>query len=105
MQRTLPSFLNQNIDITKLTKGVYDENINLVKFRNCIWFTNLDIAKRHEILNTIYTYKGNEDKYPKYDNYGDINVDKVATIPLDYEGVMGMPITFFWINIILNNLK
>lgn len=40
------------------------------------------------------TYKGNEKYYPKYDNYDAINVGKVAEIPLDYDGAMGVPITF-----------
>ena len=39
-------------------------------------------------------YKGNEEYYPKYDNYEAINVNKVVEIPLDYDGVMGVPITF-----------
>lgn len=56
------------------------------------WFTNLDIHKRHE---DIILYKNyNEKEYPKYDNYNAINVDKVADIPVDYSGVMGVPITF-----------
>lgn len=58
-----------------------------------IWFTNLDHKKRHEklILWKQYTPK----EYPKFDNYDVINVDKVAHIPCDYDGVMGVPITFF----------
>ena len=39
-------------------------------------------------------YHGNEDHYPKYDNYDAINVDKTCEIPEDYDGVMGVPITF-----------
>lgn len=73
-------------------KGVYDPATGLVKFRNCTWFTNLDIKKRHEDLILIKKYKS--EAYPKYDNYEAINVDKVAEIPYDYEGVMGVPITF-----------
>lgn len=72
--------------------GVFDELTGLVKFRNCTWFTNLDIQKRHEDL--ILYKKYNPDEYPKYDNYDAINVDKVAEIPCDYGGVMGVPITF-----------
>ncbi len=72
--------------------GVYDENTGLVKFRNCCWFTNLDIKKRHEELEHYKTYKPEE--YPKYENYNAINVDKTADIPEDYYGVMGVPITF-----------
>ena len=56
------------------------------------WFTNLDIIKRHEFLDLIEKYT--PEKYPKYDNYDAINVDKVLDIPVDYDGVMGVPITF-----------
>lgn len=59
-----------------------------------VWFTNLDIKKRHEDLILYKMYYGNESEYPTYDNYNAINVDKVADIPMDYEGVMGVPITF-----------
>lgn len=59
------------------------------------WFTNLDHKKRHEPLDLrgVY-YKGNEDKYPKYDNYDAIEVSKTADIPCDYYEAMGVPITF-----------
>lgn len=56
------------------------------------WFTNLDVAKRHEKL--ILWKKYTPEEYPKYDNYDAINVNKVAEIPCDYDGVMGVPITF-----------
>ena len=59
-----------------------------------IWFTNLDIKKRHAILETIHSYARSPEKYPKYDNYDAINVDKTIEIPMDYDGVMGVPITF-----------
>lgn len=55
-------------------------------------FTNLDIEKRHEKL--ILWKKYTPEEYPKYDNYDAINIDKVADIPCDYDGVMGVPITF-----------
>ena len=60
---------------------------------NICWYTNLDIAKRHEDLILYKTYSAEE--YPKYDNYEIINVNKVSEIPLDYDGLMGVPITFF----------
>ena len=72
--------------------GVYDEGTGLVKFRNCCWFTNLDIEKRHEDL--LLYKKYNVEEYPKYDNYDAINVNKTADIPNDYDGIMGVPITF-----------
>ncbi|HEF3569662.1 TPA: hypothetical protein R9126_001338, partial [Campylobacter upsaliensis] len=58
------------------------------------WFSNLTHKKRTEILETIASYKKNPEQYPKYDNYDAINVDKTIEIPLDYDGVMGVPITF-----------
>ena len=56
------------------------------------WYTNLDHKKRHEFL--TLTEKYDPAKYPKYDNYGAINVDKTVDIPKDWDGVMGVPITF-----------
>lgn len=73
-------------------KGVYNEETKLVKFRNCCWFTNLDHSKRHEVIETGQTYS--PEKYPKYDNYNAIEVSKLKDIPMDYDGVMGVPITF-----------
>ena len=58
------------------------------------WYTNLDIGKRHENLILYKKYYGNEEEYPKYDNYDAINVDKAIHIPCDYKEVMGVPITF-----------
>ena len=71
---------------------------NGVKYRsmgNICWFTNLDIQKRHEDLVLFKTYQGNEDYYYKYVNYDGINVDKLIDIPIDYDGNIGVPITFF----------
>ncbi|OGJ54786.1 hypothetical protein A2880_03365 [Candidatus Peribacteria bacterium RIFCSPHIGHO2_01_FULL_49_38] len=57
-----------------------------------MWFTNLDTTKRHEKM-TLYK-KYNSEEYPKYDNYDAIEVSKAVDIPKDYDGVMGVPITF-----------
>jgi hypothetical protein len=64
----------------------------MIRVSGVQWFTNLDHDKRHEdlLLDKKYTPK----EYPKYDNYDAINVDKTKDIPIDYEGVMGVPITF-----------
>lgn len=64
------------------------------KFGNICWYTNLDIAKRHEDIILYKTYKDNERDYPRYDNYKAIEISKVKEIPLDYDGIMGIPITF-----------
>ena len=58
------------------------------------WFTNLDIKKRHDSLIMIKRYS--PDEYENFENMnGAINVDKVVDIPMDYPGVMGVPVTFF----------
>jgi len=72
--------------------GVYDEKTGLVHFRNVSWFTNLDHTKRHEEIFLYKKYTPNN--YPRYDNYDAIEVSKVSEIPCDYDGAMGVPITF-----------
>ena len=56
------------------------------------WFTNINHNKRHEPINLYKKYSAEE--YPKYDNYDAINCDKTVDIPMDYYGVIGVPITF-----------
>jgi hypothetical protein len=71
----------------------YDNNGFLYKQVNSIcWFTNLDHNKRHEKIDLYKHY--NPEEYPKYDNYDAIEVSKTCEIPMDYDGVMGVPITF-----------
>ncbi len=76
----------------EFASGVYDENTGLVKFRNVGWFTNMDHDSRHEEVPLFRKYSPEE--YPTYDNYDAIEVAKVADIPVDYTGAMGVPITF-----------
>ncbi len=66
----------------------------LIRVSGVMWFTNMDIKKRHEEF--IYTrfYRGHEHEYEKYDNYDAIEIPKTEYIPGDYEGIMGVPITF-----------
>ncbi|MCC7543695.1 adenine-specific methyltransferase EcoRI family protein [bacterium] len=84
--------------------GVYDEKTGLVKFRNVCWFTNMDHGRRHQPLplmtmsdNLKYSkhkeIKGKK-AYEKYDNYDAIEVPFTDSIPDDYDGVMGVPISF-----------
>ena len=63
-----------------------------IKHIMACWYTNIDTKKRHEDLILYKRYS--PDEYPKYDNYDAINVDKVSDIPCDYDGVIGVPITF-----------
>lgn len=75
-----------------LVKEFVQPDGTIKKFGNKLWFTNLDIKKRHEKI--ILWKEYNSDEYPTYYNYDGINVDKVDKIPKDYNGVMGVPITF-----------
>lgn len=70
-----------------------DENGNkIATVAGISWFTNLEHSKRNEEM--ILYKKYDPEKYPKYDKYDAINVNKVNEIPLDYDGIMGVPITF-----------
>ena len=88
-------------------EGVFNEETGLVKFRNCHWYTNLEHGRRHEELklmtieeNLRYSRnkkikgKSFEEAYPRYDNYDAIEVGFTDAIPSDYDGVMGVPISF-----------
>ena len=84
-------------------EGVYDAKTNLVKFRNCCWYTNIDHGRRHEPLplmtmedNILYSkHKEIRGKgYIHYENYDAIDVPYTDSIPCDYEGLMGVPRTF-----------
>ena len=74
------------------------DGIVMGRLASACWFTNLDHKKRHKLIDTTYLYARRDslypDLYPKYDNYNAINVDKVNQIPMNYDGVMGVPITF-----------
>jgi len=81
--------------------GVYDKVTGLVKFRNCIWYTNIDHGRRHQPLklmtqqdNLRFNKKMKGIDYQKYDNYNAIEVSFTDAIPSDFEGIMGVPITF-----------
>ena len=64
------------------------------KFGNILWYTNLESGKRHYRIDLKNCYYGNENSYPKYDNYDAIEVSKVVNIPKDYYGLVGVPVTF-----------
>jgi len=81
--------------------GVYDEKTNLVKFRNCCWYTNIDHGRRHQPLqlmtmadNIKFNKRLKGQNYFKYDNYDAIEVPFTDAIPSDYDGAMGVPISF-----------
>ena len=84
--------------------GVYDESTGLVKFRNCCWYTNIDHGRRHQPLRLMTmadNFKHSKHKeirgrkeYERYVNYQGIEVPYTDAIPSDYEGTMGVPISF-----------
>lgn len=63
-----------------------------IRVKGVRWFTNLDYEERHE--NLVLYKKYVPDDYPKYENYDAINVNKTSDIPMNYDGHMGVPITF-----------
>lgn len=73
-------------------KEFYRPDGSTQKFGNVGWFTNLDVEKRHQKLILYKNYSPTE--YPKYDNFDAIEVSRVSEIPKDYNGKMGVPITF-----------
>lgn len=82
-------FINKHYE-DYATAGDHQEG--MIRVSGVVWFTNLDITKRHEDL--ILYKKYNPKEYSVYDNCDAINVDKTNEIPCDYPGIMGVPITF-----------
>lgn len=83
----------ENYDSAKCKHPKYDEKGNIIiNVMMCVWFTNLEHDKRHRPID-LYKHYSNE-CYPHYENYDAIEVSKVCDIPMDYDGVMGVPITF-----------
>ena len=72
--------------------GIDENGQRFIRVKGVRWFTNLDYSQRHEKLPLYKHYIPEE--FPKYDNYDAINVNKTSDIPCDYDGVMGVPITF-----------
>ena len=84
--------------------GVYDNQTGLVKFRNCCWLTNIDHGRRHQPL-ALMTMADNlkfsrhkeikgKSSYTHYENYEAIEVPYTDSIPCDFDGIMGVPISF-----------
>jgi hypothetical protein len=88
----------------EFAEGVYDAGTGLVKFRNVGWFTNLDHGRRHQKLECMTTERNlrfskhkelrGKAAYERYDNYDAIEVPFTDAIPSDYDGTLGVPITF-----------
>ncbi|MEX0999002.1 MAG: adenine-specific methyltransferase EcoRI family protein [Thermodesulfobacteriota bacterium] len=81
-----------NYEIKTESRVKIEDGIKYISMGSIMWFTNLDTTKRHEEL-TLYK-KYSPEEYPTYDNYDAIEVSRYTEIPMDYDGVMGVPITF-----------
>jgi len=79
-------------DIPTESRKKFVNGVKYFSMGRILWFTNLDTTKRHEEL--VLYKKYNPKEYPKYDNYDAIEVSRYSDIPMDYNGVMGVPITF-----------
>ena len=73
-------------------KSFTEPDGKVMKMGNVVWYTNLDVKKHYEKL--VLAEKYDPAKYPKFDNYDAINVDKISNIPKDYDGVIGVPISY-----------
>lgn len=82
----------ENYPLDAASCRVDEKGRKYIRVKGVRWFTNLDYPQRHEELVLYKRYKAEE--YPKYDNYDAVNIDKTTDIPYDYDGVMGVPITF-----------
>ena len=82
----------QDYPLNAAGSRVDEEGNKYIRVKGVRWFTNLDYTERHEDLLLYKTYSPEE--YPTYDNYDAINVDVTKEIPMDYPGVMGVPITY-----------
>lgn len=81
----------KNYEIRTKATRVDADGIRYIKVNGIRWFTNMETNKQVDSPSLIKTY--NTEDYPKYDNYNAINVNKIKDIPIDYDGVMGVPIT------------
>lgn len=86
-------YAGPNYEAEKCKHPKYDENGRvIIQAMMCVWWTNVEYTKRNIPLGLHKRYYSED--YPKYDNYDAIEVSKVSDIPMDYYGIMGVPITF-----------
>jgi len=78
--------------LTAASSRIDEDGNKFIRVKGVRWFTNLDYKERYEDLILYKNYAPEE--YPKYENFDAINVNKTKDIPSDYDGYMGVPITF-----------
>jgi len=86
-------YVPDNYPLNAATCGIDEDGKRFVRVKGIRWWTNIENTT-HSTPMDLYRRYSVED-YPKYDNYDAINVDKTSEIPMDYDGIMGVPITFF----------
>lgn len=84
--------IGKAVDCYSYSDGIYDEGSGFVKFNNCCWFTNIDVPERHKVLPLSKSISCLQQI--RYDHFDAIDIGKVADIPYDYFGVMGVPVSF-----------
>lgn len=85
-------YVPDNYPLNASTCGIDEDGKRFVNVKGIRWWTNVEEVVCKEPLDLICKY--NPTDYPKYDNYDAIEVGKTKDIPCDYDGVMGVPITF-----------
>ena len=85
-------YVPENYPLNASGCGIDEKGKRVIRVKGVRWFTNIEDAKRNLPLDLYKKYNSND--YPKYDNYDAINVNKTSDIPMDYNDVMGVPITF-----------
>ena len=89
-KNVFPLFKDGKVRFGYSKRGMDFDTDEGVKNINAVWYVTFPVKRKPLILTQRYFPA----KYPKYDNYDAIEVSKVSDIPYDYEGVMGVPITF-----------
>jgi len=85
-------FVPDNYPLNATGCGIDEKGRRFIRVTGVRWFTNLETSRHHKPLELTRNYSPNE--YPRYENYNAIEVGRTQNIPVDYEGVMGVPITF-----------
>ena len=95
MGRGISGFIvPQHYELYGSEARIDEDGLRIVSSNNCLWLTNLDHSKRHDSIVLYKSYNENPSVFPKYDNFDAIDVSKTKEIPFDYDGIMGVPITF-----------
>lgn len=86
-------FVPDNYPLNAAGCGIDDSGRRFIKVKGVRWFTNLETSRRQEPIKLTNHYTPAE--YPRYENYNAIEVGRTKNIPMDYDGIIGVPITFF----------